>query len=201
MNKRILSASIFLAVYLVFLAWYDGWGIAPLSMAEVEQMISGVGAQTADPEQLENFRQMARADDGEEFFMLNLNRYEYAEGEDTSGVPAAYESYGQAVIGMILRNAGHPIYSGDIPDYLLSGQRSDIWHEVILVRYRSRRDFLTMVTSDEFQRLAQVRSGGIDFADVTPTRANTNLTTPRSAVFILLLLIALIVDRMLRTSQ
>ena len=56
---------------------------------------------------------MGFEDDGEEIFMLNLNRYKYADDEPEIGVPAAYRSYGSAVIPMILRNGGHPIFSAE----------------------------------------------------------------------------------------
>jgi uncharacterized protein (DUF1330 family) len=141
-------------------------------------------------------------DDGEEFFMLNLNRYEYVENEDQQGQPVVYQNYGQAVIQMILKNAGHPIYSGDIPDYLLDGDAKDgNWHEIILMRYRSRRDFVSMVTSDEYLKIAQHRSGGIEYAEVTPTRADFNLTTPRFVILALLVLIALATDRLIRRAR
>ena len=145
---------------------------------------------------------MGAEDDGEEFFMLNLNRYEYAEDEVPQGVPAAYQEYGQSVIQMILKNAGHPIYSGEMPDYLLAGDlRDGRWHEVILVRYRSRRDFISMVTSDEYLTIAQHRSGGIEYAEVTPTRAAINLITPRFVVLTLLVVLALLIDRLIRRAR
>ena len=103
---------------------------------------------------------------------------------------------------MILKNAGHPIYSGEIPDYLLDGDAKDgNWHEIILMRYRSRRDFVSMVTSDEYLKIAQDRSGGIEYAEVTPTRADINLTTPRFVVLALLVVIALFIDRQIRRAR
>ena len=141
-------------------------------------------------------------DDGDEFFMLNLNRYEYAVDEVQQGAPAAYQQYGQAVFPMIIRNAGHPVYSGAIPDYLVAGDiKNGRWHEIILVRYRSRRDFITMVTSDEYQEIAQHRSGGIQYAKVTPTKAAINLVTPRFVVLVLLALFAWAVDRLITRAN
>ena len=192
MKTRLINAAIFLVLYLAFLAWYDGWGMDPFTAEEVDTLTSKVEAQGTNPEQLKNLRRFLKDDDGEEFFMLNLNRYEYAENEVQQGVPVAYQNYGQAVIQMILKNAGHPIYSGEIPDYLLGGDAKDAsWHEIILMRYRSRRDFVSMVTSDEYLKIAQNRSGGIEYAEVTPTRADVNLTTPRFVVLALLVVIAL----------
>ena len=202
MKTRLINAAVFLALYLAFLAWYDGWGMDPFTAEEVDTLASKVEAQGTNPEQLKNLRRLLKDDDGEEFFMLNLNRYEYAENEVQQGVPVAYQNYGQAVIQMILKNAGHPIYSGEIPDYLLDGDAKDAsWHEIILMRYRSRRDFVSMVTSDEYLKTAQNRSGGIEYAEVTPTRADFNLTTPRFVVLALLVVIALFIDRQIRRAR
>ena len=149
------------------------------------------------------FRRFLKDDDGEEFFMLNLNRYEYVENEDQQGQSVAYQNYSQAFTQIMLKHAAHPIYTGEIPDYLLDGDAKDgNWHdEIILMRYRSRRDFVSMVTSDEYLKIAQNRSGGIEYAEVTPTRADFNLTTPRFVVLALLLVIALFIDRQIRSAR
>ncbi|MDP6377341.1 MAG: DUF1330 domain-containing protein [Pseudomonadales bacterium] len=202
MKIRRISAATFLAIYLAYLAWYDGWGIDPLTAEDVEALVDRASAYGADTRQLHNLRRMAEDDDGEEFFMLNLNRYEYAEGEVKRGVPEAYQKYGQAVIQMILKNAGHPVYSGEVPDYLLAGElENGSWHEIIVVRYRSRRDFVSMVTSDEYLKIARHRAGGIRYAEVTPTRATINLVTPRLAVLTLLALLAWLIDRQIRRAR
>ena len=202
MKTRLINAAVFLALYLAFLAWYDGWGMDPFTAEEVDTLASKVEAQGTNPEQLKNLQRLLKDDDGEEFFMLNLNRYEYAENEVQQGVPVAYQNYGQAVIQMILKNAGHPIYSGEIPDYLLDGDIKDgSWHEIILVRYRSRRDFISMVTSDEYLKIARHRTGGIEYAEVTPTRASINLVTPRFVILVLLALLAWAIDRLIRRAR
>ena len=192
MKTRLINAAIFLVLYLAFLAWYDGWGMDPFTAEEVDTLTVN------DP----NLRRFLKDDDGEEFFMLNLNRYEYVENEDQQGQPVVYQNYGQAVIQMILKNAGHPIYSGEIPDYLLDGDIKDgSWHEIILVRYRSRRDFISMVTSDEYLKIARHRTGGIEYAEVTPTRASINLVTPRFVILVLLALFAWAIDRLIRRAR
>ena len=134
--------------------------------------------------------------------MLNLNRYEYSENEVQKGVPVAYQKYSQAVMPMILKRAGHPIYVGEISDYLVGGDlKEGGWHEIILVRYRSRQDFVNMVTSDEYLIAAKHRYVGIEYAEVIPTKVILNLSTPRLFILTLLFLIALVTDRMIRRAQ
>ena len=201
MKARLINAAVFLVLYLAFLAWYDGWGMDPFTVEEVDTLVGKVDAQDTSPKLLKNLRRLLKDDNGEEFFMLNLNRYEYAENEVQQGVPDAYQNYGQTVIQMLLKNASHPIYSGEIPDYLLGGEIKDgSWHEIILVRYRSKRDFISMVTSDEYLKIAQHRYAGIEYAEVIPTRASLNLVTPRFVILALLVLLAWTTDHLTRRA-
>ena len=193
---RFISAAIWLALYLAFLAWYDGWGTTRLTQADIDTLADRGAA--ADATLLEAFQNLAADDDGNEFYMLNLNRYAYAKGEAQTGSPADYQDYGQAVLPLLLSRASHPIYSGEIPGFLLAGEiQSGYWHDVILVRYRSRRDFFNMVTSPEYQAIVGQRAGGIEYAEVTPTRPGLVLTTPRLLVFLLLAIVAFLADRLL----
>ena len=193
MKTRLINAAIFLVLYLAFLAWYDGWGMDPFTAEEVDTLVGNDKI----------FRRFLKDDDGEEFFMLNLNRYEYVENEDQQGQSVAYQNYSQAFTQIMLKHAAHPIYTGEIPDYLLDGDAKDgNWHdEIILMRYRSRRDFVSIITSDEYLKIVQHRSDGIEYAEVTPTRADFNLTTPRFVVLALLLVIALFIDRQIRSAR
>jgi uncharacterized protein (DUF1330 family) len=200
MNARQVNATIFFVLYLAFLAWYNGWGMSPLTEAEVESYIANLAPDAEDVEFVNRLRALAANDTGDEIFMLNLNRYEYADGETRDRPPATYQAYGAGVVPMIIANAGHPVYSGRLPSFTVEGQ-SD-WDEVILVRYRSRRDFLSMVTSDAYQDIAsRHRAGGIAYAEVTPTTATFNLASPRLLVALLLLAPLILVDLLLRRRQ
>ena len=202
MKTRLVNAVVFLGLYLAFLSWYDGWGMDPLTAEEIDKIVGEAEAQDSNPEELKNLRQLLKDDDGEEFFMLNLNRYEYSENEVQKGVPVAYQKYGQAVMPMILKRAGHPIYVGEISDYLVGGDlKEGGWHEIILVRYRSRQDFINMITSDEYLIAAKHRYVGIEYAEVIPTNVILNLATPRLFILALLFLIALVTDRLIRRAQ
>ena len=145
----------------------------------------------------ENKKPENRAD-----FRLAVNAGSVLENEDQQGQPVVYQNYSQSFIPIMLKYASHSTYYGEIPDYLLDGDAKDDWHdEIILMRYRSRRDFVSMVTSDEYLKIAQNRSGGIEYAEVTPTRADVNLTTPRFVVLALLVVIAFFIDRQIRRAR
>lgn len=201
MTKRLISAGLFITLYLTYLAWYDGWGTDPMTPAEVESYLANV-PQDADGIDLhDSMRRMAASDDGKEIFMLNLNRYRYAADEPKVGVPAAYQSYGSAVIGMLLQNGSHPIYSAEfVASRVAGGADAEHWDQVILVRYRSRRDFIAMVTSDAYQAIARDRIQGIDYAAVYPTVSILSLANVRLWVLIILLVPAWLLDYLLRRT-
>jgi hypothetical protein len=117
MNARQVNATVFFVLYLAFLVWYNGWGMSPLTEAEVESYIANLAPDAEDVEFVNRLRALAANDTGGEIFMLNLNRYEYADGETRDRPPATYQAYGAGVIPMILGNAGHPIYSGRFPSF------------------------------------------------------------------------------------
>ena len=182
-------------MYLIFLSWYNGWGIDPFTTEEIRILASKIQDQPNSLVVLE----MLEDDDGGEFFMLNLNRYEYAENEPHQGVPASYQAYGQAVIRLLLKRASHPIYSGELPNFLLNGNiENETWDEVILVRYRSKKDFISMVTSDEYIKIFSKRTSGIKYAVVASSEATINITTPRLVVLIFLALLGMFVDQLIR---
>lgn len=199
-TSRLVNAVVISALYLLFLAWYDGWGMAALTSTEVDQYIANIREDSELYDLRDTLRATAVEDDGREFYMLNLNRYQYAPGEPEEGIPTDYQVYSDAVIWMVLANAGHPVYVGRFPTYPLTTNATD-WHSVILVRYRSRRDFVSMVTSDAYQDIVADRAGGIAYAEVTPTTPEISLSTPRLVVLLLLALVGLVLDVVLRRRQ
>ena len=50
MKKRFINAAVFLILYLVFLSWYDGWGMDPYTPEEVEALASKAEALETNPE-------------------------------------------------------------------------------------------------------------------------------------------------------
>ena len=91
------------------------------------------------------------------------------------------------VLWMMLSRASHPIFSAEIPNYLIDGDAANSdWDEVIIVRYRSRKDFFSMVTSDEYLQVFNIRAGGMEYAEVSATTAGINFTSPRFIFFMIM---------------
>ena len=194
MKIRIITSSAYLVLFIIFLSWYDGWGIDPYTPKEINNLAKKIEKE-GSKEQLKNLRLLLENDDGKEFFMLNLNRYEYAENEIEKGTPKSYQEYGMPVLRMMLSRASHPIFSAEIPNYLIDGDAANSdWDEVIIVRYRSRKDFFSMVTSDEYLQVFNNRAGGMEYAEVSATTAGINFTSPRFIFFMIIIGFAFLSD-------
>ena len=99
--------------------------------------------------------------------MINLLRYReraaYPEGsgaEPCSGRDA-YRRYGQASIGLITAVGGQVIWQGS-PKAVLIGAPGEEWHKALLVRYPSKRAFLDMVSSADYQAIAVHRTAALE---------------------------------------
>jgi hypothetical protein len=140
--------------YLVFLLWYGGRG-RPLTAGEADALLEQVQrnaqavAAPADPGLFEALREVSRGDDGREFVMVNLIKYRpkalyppgYAYSDDARAADARYSG---AVVPLLLLRACLPVFVGRPIGRFLAPEGVQEWDRVILVRYRSRRDFLGM---------------------------------------------------------
>ncbi len=145
-------------LYAVFMAWYQNWR-APLSRAEVDAYLEKL-QQTPEgtAEALAVMKPFLEADDGREFLMLNLiamsrNRVkDPATGRETSAA-AALQSYLRPFLRALIKRAGHPIFMARaVGNYVDSWgvEPNPGWSAVSLMRYRSRRDLMELVTSAAF---------------------------------------------------
>lgn len=145
-------------VYLGFRLWYDGWR-RPLSAAEVDAAMADIGPRMAatgnDPAII---RQFLENDDGREFVMLNLVKAQMgdvvdpATGDRVTGL-SMLQRYSRRFMPVLLRNGGHPgmvgrKIGGYVDAWNVEGDPG--WTVFGLMRYRSRRDMLTLVRDPAF---------------------------------------------------
>jgi uncharacterized protein (DUF1330 family) len=83
--------------------------------------------------------------------MINLLRFR------PDGGASAYAHYVDGVLPCLARAGGRPLWQGR-PDTVVIGEAADLWDSVVLVEYPSRRAFLDMVTSPEYQVIAGRRT-------------------------------------------
>ena len=169
-------------LYLLFLGWYDYSG-GPLTPAEISQYETSMrdhGMQgTRVPDALQAF---AADDDGEEFFMVILETYR-----------PGTERFVSPTTGLkLLRRACHPVASlrGHGVNFI-SEDGASTWEHVLLVRYRSRRDFLEIFSQPEANDEMFPKLALLEETHAWPNRPELALVGVRPMVLSALLLVGL----------
>lgn len=143
------------ASYAVFWLWYGG-STSPLTAEEVERYVAVADAHASGTPLPERIRRFAEGDDGREFYMFNRVQYrerpEYADGrrpesDDDREIERLYTSQ---MLPKLVARASHPVV-GIVPiQDMASLEGVPLWDRALVVRYRSRRDFLDIIMTPEF---------------------------------------------------
>jgi len=146
-------------VYGLFLAWHRNWG-GPLRAAEISnimQRLEASEAGTSGRNELQTMRGFLEADDGREFYMLNLVRVAPGEVKGPDGIvrPAreVIEGYTKVFMPSLFARGGYPaIVARKQGGYFDAwGVEADPgWSIIGYMRYRSRRDLAELVLDPRF---------------------------------------------------
>jgi hypothetical protein len=192
-----------LLLYVLFLLWYGGRG-SPMSSVEVETLLEQVrrnaeaaGAPFAS-DLMESIRQVTKNEDGREFVMVNLIRYRtkavYPPGWEYGDDPHAADArYNRAVVPLLLKRACIPIFLGRSDGRFLTPEGTEQWDCVVLVRYRSRRDFLGLCADLAKDRADVHKWAAIETTQVFPVHARLSLYMVRLVIALALALVVLLV--------
>jgi hypothetical protein len=145
------------ALYAAFFLWYQNLR-GPLTPAEIDGYLARLSGAERDAEQLAALRAFLEADDGGEFFMVNLIRLHEGDVVDPrtrEPRPAArvLEGYTGPYMRALFLRAGHVAFGGRAAGRYVEqwGVPPDPgWSFSGIVRYRSRRDVMELVTDPAF---------------------------------------------------
>ena len=198
-----------LLVYGIFWLWYVGLR-GPLTAAEVERQLASLEAPAlgATPAQLATFRAFLEADDGREFFMLNLIRLHPGEVPDpVSGAPrparSVLEGYTGKFMPALFRRAGHPALFGRAAGGYVEhwGVEPDPgWSFAGVIRYRSRRDVVELVTDPRFAEFHRYKLAAIAQTLAFPLAPGFVVVGPRVTVALAFALLAALAQLGLRVG-
>jgi hypothetical protein len=196
----LISAAILLVAFILFLFWY--YPIPrPLRKEEVERYMDLMpGARVSSGDILDLIREFASSDNGKEFFMVNMEimyekpQYKQASDQEDSSEQANVR-YVRNMMPMMLARASHPYCIFKPFGYLsaISKQEDNLWHSVSSVRYRSRRDFLNIVTTQRWRSGYAHKVAALKENSNMPSRAMLAMPVVPLLVFTLLLAVQLIV--------
>ncbi len=185
--------------YGVFWLWYVGMP-RPLSRAEVDAHMATVAAAGlgVTPEQIAALRTFLEADDGREFFMLNLVRIApgpvVAPGAtEASSARAVLDGYTRHFMPALFRRAGHPAFFGRAAGGYLEQWNvapDPGWSFGAAIRYRSRRDMIELVVDPRFANAHAFKAAAIASTFAFPTSPGFVMVGPKIWVGLGLALVA-----------
>lgn len=107
----------------------------------------------------EGFADLARRADEGPVTMLNLLAFRVEGGRER------YMEYGAAVIPLVERAGGRVVFQGASAPVLLGGES---WDLVVLVEYPTRRAFIDMIQSPDYQAIAHLRTEALARGELYP---------------------------------
>lgn len=188
-------------LYAAFALWYTDLG-GPLSDEEVDQYMATMADNGSDPETIAFIETFARQDSGRQFLMINnidMNEnpgdVEGAEpGEDAQSLMARYMEH---MLPALLARACHPVMIGNAvyPAIDVIGiEGAAVWDQGGVVRYRSRRTFLDIVTNPVFGGKHHFKTAALEKTIAFPIETGLYLSDLRLLLGLVLLAITALLD-------
>ena len=187
-------------LYLLFFLWYTNLS-GPLSDEEIK-LFEETFSERSDMERKEILLNFMKEDDGRDFYMINLldnkespiTMEATGEGATAMDLQAHYMEY---MFPEMLKRATHPIFFesvlGSALD-ILAAPGMENWEIVAIFRYRSRRDLLEISANPIFFERHDYKIEGLDKTIAIPVETPF-IFDVRTQLFIILLAIGLIIDR------
>ena len=192
--------------YAVFCWWYTNTSGA-LSASEIEHFVEAMRDGGADPERIARLRRFMEEDDGNQFLMVNVVDLA-ADPAPVAGVPAdepaaaVMARYMEHMYPQLLKRASHPVFAGDAVfgamdmEGVESLDTAERWTQAALVRYRSRRDLLQIALAPVFSDKHAYKVAALEKTIAYPVEPTLYLSDLRMLLFLLLVAIVAVVDRM-----
>ena len=193
--------------FALFLFWYTPTG-GPLSDVEIDNFIVKMEENGSSREAIAMIRQFGEEDTGKHFIMINNIDYNETPGNVVGAAPGEnaqqlMDRYMGHMIPAMLSRGSHPVMMGQAAYRsmdVIGVEGVDVWDMGGLVRYRSRRDFLEIVTDPAFSGKHHFKAAALEKTIAFPVEPDFNLGDPRLLIGLLLLALTALADAR-RSSQ
>ena len=193
--------------FALFLFWYTPTG-GPLSDVEIDNFIVKMEENGSSREAIAMIRQFGEEDTGKHFIMINNIDYNETPGNVVGAAPGEnaqqlMDRYMGHMIPAMLSRGSHPVMMGQAAYRsmdVIGVEGVDVWDMGGLVRYRSRRDFLEIVTDPAFSGKHHFKAAALEKTIAFPVEPDFNLGDPRLLIGLLLLSLTALADAR-RSSQ
>ena len=117
------------------------------------------GQVTPEPPSEEGFADLSRRLDEGPVTMLNLLAFKPDGGRER------YMEYGEAVLPLLEKAGGRVVFQGQAAPVLLGDES---WDLVLLVEYPTRRAFIEMIQSPDYQAIGHLRTEALAKGELHP---------------------------------
>ena len=195
-----------LVIYAGFFLWYTNIG-GKLDKEEIEFFLEKLeertSANSADPEtynsQKNLIKRFMEEDTGRQFLMVN-NIDMDDDPEDVEGAEPGesaerlLDRYMEHMYAQLLKRACHPVFAGNAvhPSMDLVGiEGAEIWDRAALMRYKSRRAFMEVVTHPNMGSKHAFKVAAMEKTIAYPVETVLYLGDPRFLLALILIILGL----------
>ncbi len=201
MGNRLKLWGISVLLFGAFCFWYTDLG-GPLSQSEIDDFVAELTANGADTANIELIKEFARGDTGRQILMVNnLDMNENppsvegaAAGETADQLIGRYMEH---MYPALLKRASHPILVGTViaPAVDIIGvEGGEQWDRAVLMRYKSRRTLLEIVTNPKFAGKHDFKTAALTKTIAYPIETDIYFSDPRLILGLLLLTFTALLD-------
>ncbi|MBL6700135.1 MAG: hypothetical protein ISP98_11445 [Luminiphilus sp.] len=196
-------------LYGIFVGWYTDFG-GPLSEAEIQDFV----AKTDDRDlggsaTRETLLEFLRNDTGRQFLMINAvdlakNPPTIAGAPPNADAQTLIDLYMEYMIPELLSNASHPVVVGKSVANsldLLGIEGAEEWSDGAIMRYRSRRTLMDIISNPEFYDRHDFKLAGLEKTIAFPIEPRIHLGDLRLMLGLLLLAATALIDARLARRQ
>ena len=186
------------AIYVAFFSWYTSFG-GPLTPEEIDGYVAELVRVGQPPETVEDIRAFLENDTGGEFVMLNIVDFRETPLVVDGSPPAEdaqemVDRYMEFMYPALFARACHPVMVGFAAhramDLMgLEVDDIDVWDQAALMRYRSRRDLMDILSNPAFAGRHEFKAAAIEKTIAFPLDPWFQLGDPRLVLALLFLVI------------
>lgn len=166
-------------VYLLFVAWYTDLR-GPLNASEIAVFSDKLRENGMSDERIARIREFMEADSGRQFLMVNLIDLNENPPDTPGAAPGEsamqlMDRYMEHMYPELLRRASHPVLMGTaiFSNFdTLGVTGADNWTMGALMRYRSRRSLMEIITHPELMGRHEFKLAALDKTIAYPIEMN-----------------------------
>ena len=192
-----------LVIYAGFFLWYTDMG-GKLDEEEIEffleKLEENASVNSDDSRtQISRIKRFMEEDTGRQFLMvnnidINENPEDVEGAEPGESAESLLDRYMEHMYSQLIKRACHPVFAGYAihPSMDLVGiEGAEIWDQAVLMRYKSRRAFMEVVTHPNMLSKHDFKVAALEKTIAYPVETALYLSDPRLLLALILIILGL----------